>query len=186
MSTQCTLKSVKRGEASLGTTRYCLSTSSCFSSPTTWRVETPLASSRAKRHFQCALQRGLGLCSQSILRGSFEGNLTSEPLVAARCLFVCLNPFYSLLATVLRWRWGAPPAEVSLQKVQNSLQEYSEFFCIFGTFGRQFCCRRAYYSSSCDFMANCPFKQSSSRFSAVLPLFCWTAFYWKSSHKPHF
>lgn len=158
-----------RGE--LGDHQVCLSTSCCFSSPITWRAETPLASSRAKRHFKCALQRGHGLCSQSILRGSFEGNLSSEPLVAARCLFVCLNPFYSLLATVLRWRWrwgGAPPAEVSLQKVQNSLQEYSEFFCICGTFGRQFCYRRA----SCDFMANCPFKQST-----VLPLlYCrlWT------------
>lgn len=138
MSTQCTLKRVKRGEACLGTTRCCLSTSCCFSSPITWRAETPLASSRAKRHFKCALQRGLGLCSQSILRGSFEGNLSSEPLVAARCLFVCLNPFYSLLATVLRWRWQWGGARLLLQKFHykkykihfKNIQSFSVFLAV--------------------------------------------------------
>lgn len=37
-----------------------------------------------------------------VLRGSFEGKLSAEPLVAARCLFVCLNPFYSALSTPRR------------------------------------------------------------------------------------
>lgn len=37
-------------------------------------------------------KEGLGLCS-GVLRGSFEGKVSAEPLVVARCLFVCLNRF---------------------------------------------------------------------------------------------
>lgn len=48
-------------------------------------------------HFKGALDY---VRAQSILRGSFEGKLSAEPLVAARrlsvCAFVCLNPFFSL------------------------------------------------------------------------------------------
>lgn len=70
--------------------------------------------------------------AQSILRGSFEGKLSAEPLVAAQCvcLFVCLNPFYSLLLPPC-WGGGgveAPPAKVSVQtEIQSFAAERPEF-----------------------------------------------------------
>ena len=56
-----------------------------FSSPITQRAEMPLAAAEPKDissvHFKGALDY---VRAQSILRGSFEGKLTAEPLVAAR------------------------------------------------------------------------------------------------------
>ena len=88
-SARCTLKCVKCGEAT-GTTRCCLSTSrpaeKRFSSPITQRAETPLAAAEPKDissvHFKGALDY---VRAQSILRGSFEGKLAAEPLVATLC-----------------------------------------------------------------------------------------------------
>lgn len=69
-----------------------------FSSPITQRAEMPLAAAEPKDissvHFKGALDY---VHAQTILRGSFEGKLTAEPLVATQCMCVCLlNPFFSL------------------------------------------------------------------------------------------
>lgn len=99
-----------------------------FSSPITQRAEMPLAAAEPKDissvHFKGALDY---VREQSILRGSFEGKLTAEPLVAAQfvcgvcvvfvCLFVCLNPFYSLLLPLccgVGRVFFFPPAKVSM------------------------------------------------------------------------
>ena len=86
-----------------------------FSSPITQRAEMPLAAAEPKDissvHFKGALDC---VRAQSILRGSFEGKLTAEPLVAAQCIYVCVcvcvfvclsKPILlTALATVM-WRW---------------------------------------------------------------------------------
>ncbi len=65
-----------------------------FSSPTTQRAEMPLAAAEPKDissvHFKGALDY---VRAQSILRGSFEGKLAAQPLVAALCVCVCVCLF---------------------------------------------------------------------------------------------
>lgn len=78
-----------------------------FSSPITQRAEAPLATAEPKdissAHFKGALDY---VRAQSILRGSFEGKLTAEPLVAAHklCVFACLSE--PIFLTVLQRRCG--------------------------------------------------------------------------------
>ena len=98
-----------------------------FSSPITQRAEMPLAAAEPKDissvHFKGALDY---VRAQSILRGSFEGKLTAEPLVATQCvcvcvcvcLFVCLSKpiLLTAFATVL-WE-GSSPAK-SFSEKQN-------------------------------------------------------------------
>lgn len=96
---------MRRGEAA-GTTRCCLSTSSrgrgallLSNNPKGWDATR---SSRAKKTFQVCTSKGPWIMfAHSLSWGDpLKGNLVQShwwPLCVCVCLFVCLNPFYSLL-----------------------------------------------------------------------------------------
>lgn len=135
---------MRRGEAA-GTTRCCLSTSSrgrgallLSNNPKGWDATR---SSRAKRHLECALQRGLGLCLRAVCPEGdpLKGNLVQShwwPLTL--CVFVCLSKpiLLTALSTVMWCGEGSPPANFQckqnfksliFKKAQNALREYAKF-----------------------------------------------------------
>lgn len=84
-----------------------------FSSPITQRAEMPLAAAEPKDissvHFKGALDY---VRAQSILRGSFEGKLSAEPLVATPCVCVCVclsKPIFLTAFATMLWHWEGPP-----------------------------------------------------------------------------